>query len=100
MEYYSSAATNNTQRADKRYWIYEEPEKHDTGKNAIRYFPKAGKMQFALPDYVTATKNRATGEITEETKPGRLAALDLDALEEDQETLKWLLSILQPLVWN
>lgn len=88
------------QRADRRYWLYEEPIKNETGKNAIRYYPKAGKLQFALCDYVTATKDRATGKITEETKPGRLSALDLDALEEDQDTLKWLLSILQPLVWN
>ena len=98
MEYYTAPAP--AQRADKRYWIYEEPEKHDTGKNCIRYFPKAGKLQIALCDYVTATKDRATGEIVEETKPGRLAALDLEALEEDQKTLQWLLSILQPLVWN
>lgn len=88
------------QRADRRYWIYEEPQVHSTGKNAIRYYPQAGKLQFALCDYVTATKDRTTGRITEETKPGRLSALDLDALGEDQDTLKWLLSILQPLVWN
>ena len=98
MEYYS-AADNTPQKADRRYWLYEEPVKYDTGKNCIRYYPKAGKLQIALCDYVTATKDRS-GNITEETKPGRLAALDLDALEDDQATLKWLLSILQGLVWN
>jgi len=86
-------------RTDSRYWIYEQPVIRDTGKNALRYYEKAGKLQIALCDYVVATKDR-TGNITEETKPGRLAALDLDALEEDQQTLHWLLEILQGLVWK
>ncbi len=83
-------------RTDKRYWLYEEPEIYETSRNAIRYYKQAGKIQIATCDYVEAHKDR-WGEMTEEKKPGRLAALDLNALYEDQETLQWLLSILQEL---
>lgn len=81
---------------DARYWLYEEPIIYDTGKNAIRYYPKAGKIQFALPDYIEA--KTFYGKLTETRKPGKLAALDLDALREDPETLKWLLGIFQGLL--
>lgn len=80
---------------DAKYWLYEEPELYTTGKNAIRYYQEAGKLQFALPDYVKTTFSY--GQRREEVKPGRLAALDLEALREDPETLQWLIEILQGL---
>ena len=85
-------------RTDRRYWLYETPEVYETSKNAIRYYEQAGKIQFACCDYVEATESRwsATG-IIEQRKPGKLSALDLNALYEDQETLKWLIGILQDL---
>lgn len=90
------AADNGPKRADPRYWLYEEPVIYETGKNAIRYWEQAGKLQIATCDYVQATKTYS-GEIREERKPGKLAALDLAALEEDPETLQWILGILQGL---
>jgi len=81
-------------RTDNRYWLYEEPEIYETSKNAIRYYKEAGKIQFASCNYVEAHKDR-WGEMFEEVKPGKLCALDLNALYEDQETLTWLLSILE-----
>ena len=85
-------------RTDSRYWLYEEPIVYETGRNAIRYYEKAGKLQIALPDYTDVQQSRfSPNGVSEERKPGKLAALDLTALEEDQETLAWLLGILEPL---
>ena len=80
---------------DARYWLYEEPELYTSGKNTFRLYQKAGKLQISLPDYVKSSFSY--GQRREEIKPGRLAALDLNALREDPETLQWLLSILQKL---
>ena len=82
-------------RTDKRYWLYEEPVIYETGKNAIRYYQQAGKIQFATCDYVEAYHDSLFDTVVEERKPGKLCALDLEALEEDPETLQWLISILQ-----
>ncbi len=85
-------------RTDRRYWLYEEPEVYETSRNAIRYYREAGKIQFACCDYVEAKESRfSPSGIIEERKPGKLSALDLEALYEDQETLQWLLEILQEL---
>lgn len=91
--------TNTTmqQRTDRRYWLYETPEIFETGRNAIRYFKKAGKIQIAAPDYVEAHKSFFDGEMEEVRKPGKLCALDLFALSEDPETLRWLIGILKSL---
>lgn len=88
---------NRQQQAQKdaRYWLYEEPEVYTTGRNSFRLYKAAGKLQIALPDYVVVT--RAHGEQREELKPGKLAALDLEALQEDPETLEWLLAVLKKL---
>ena len=86
-------AGEEPKRTDKRYWLYETPIVYETGKNAIRYYKEAGKIQIATCDYVEARKDN-WGEMVEERKPGKLCALDLDALEEDPETCKWLIGIL------
>ena len=78
----------------KKYWLYEEPEVIETGKNAIRYYKKFGKIQIALPDYVNVCTN-SQGEKIERKMPGKSAALDLVSLAEDQDTLLWLIDILQ-----
>ena len=85
---------NSEVKANKKYWLYEEPEIRETGKNAIRYYPEAGKIQFALCDYIEARKD-AWGVMREMKKPGKSAALDLVSLSEEQETLQWLIEILQ-----
>lgn len=86
-------------RADPRYWLYEKPVVYETGKNAIRYYEQAGKIQIATCDYVIATRvyDYEREEVREEKKPGKLSSLDLAALEEDPETLHWLIGILQGL---
>lgn len=84
-------------RPDNRYWLYEDPIVYETGKNSIRYFEQARKIQFAKCDYVRASMGYR-GELEEERRPGKLSALDLDALAEDPETLNWLISILQELI--
>ena len=94
---YSAETAREAAKDDARYWLYEEPETYTTGKNAIRYFREAGKLQIALPDYVKAKRDYTTGKLTETVLPGKLAALDLEALREDPETLDWLTGILQGL---
>ena len=86
-----------TKRTDARYWLYEEPEYYETGKNALRYYPQAGKLQINACDYVVAHRDRFFDSMVEERKPGKPCALDLNALYEDQETLSWLISILEGL---
>lgn len=94
-------ATSTTGRADPRYWLYEKPVVYETGKNAIRYYERAGKIQIATCDYVVATKvydyDYEREEVREEKRPGKLSSLDLAALAEDPETLHWLIGILQGL---
>ena len=93
-------AENTDRRADPRYWLYEDPVVYETGKNAIRYYKQAGKIQIATCDYIVATRVYGLDreEVREERKPGKLAALDLAALEEDPDTLKWRIEILQGLI--
>ena len=96
-----NTAHSTQKRADPRYWLYERPVIYETGKNAIRYYEQAGKIQIATCDYVIATKtynyDYEREEVQEERRPGKLSALDLAALEEDPETLHWLIGILQGL---
>ena len=82
-------------KTGRKYWLYEEPETHETGKNVIRYYREAGKIQIAMPDYTDAYKDKWTGRLIEQKKPGKLTALDLEALADDPDTLEWLISILQ-----
>ena len=92
-------AEQTERRTDRRYWLYEEPIVYETGRNAIRYYRQAGKIQIATCDYVEVKRSQWTDSgITEERKPGKLCALDLEALREDPETLQWLLEILQALL--
>ena len=48
-----------------------------------------------MPDYTDAYKDKWTGRLIEQKKPGKLTALDLEALADDPDTLEWLISILQ-----
>ena len=91
--YFDTPSTES--RTGKKYWLYEEPEIVETGKNVIRYYREAGKIQFAMPDYIDAYKDTWTGNLIEKKKPGKLSALDLAALADNPEALDWLISIFQ-----
>lgn len=82
---------NESKKPDAKYWEHEAPQIKSTGKNVLRYYEQAGKLQVALPDYYNYKG---------EQRPGKLGALDLDALEEDPQTLQWLIAILQGRVWE
>ena len=60
------------------YWEKEEPIEFDTGKNILRYFAKAGKMQISGPYW---TNNAG------EQKPGKTVTLDLAALNTEAREL-------------
>lgn len=53
------------------YWNNEIPVEFDTGKNVLRYFKQAGKLQICMPYW---TDNHG------EQKPGKTVTLDVFAL--------------------
>ena len=72
-----------------KFWLYEDPEVMQTGRNTLRYYPKAQRLVVHLPDY----QDQKTGEI----KPGKGTGLNLEALEESPDVLDRVLSILSGL---
>lgn len=79
---------DTTEIQSAKYWLYEEPEVLKTGKNVIRYYPKAERLVVHLPDYIKA--DFYGGEV----KPGKGVGLQLVSLSEDQEVLKRIIDIL------
>lgn len=71
---------------DAKYWLYEDPEVLNTGKNVVRYYPKADRLVVHLPDY----QLKGTGE----QKIGKGVGLNLSALRDHPEVTKRLLEIL------
>jgi hypothetical protein len=61
-----------------RYWETETPVTADTGKNVIRYFKGAGKLQVSMP-YWTDKDG--------EQKPGKTVTVDIEAVKATQEAL-------------
>jgi hypothetical protein len=78
---------SNNQNA--HFWELEDPEVMETGKNALRYYPKAQRLVVHLSDYHDAR----TGEL----KPGKGTGLNLAALAESPEVLDRVLEILSGL---
>lgn len=64
-----------------RYWLDETPMEIRTEKNVLRYFPKARRLQVALPDWTNEDG---------ETRPGKMVTLDVAALAktEGRETAR------------
>lgn len=54
-----------------RYWDSEEPVVADTGKNILRYFPQAGRLQVSLPNWTNDSGQQ---------RHGRTITIDLNAL--------------------
>ena len=58
--------------ARKRYWEEEQPAVVTTGRNVLRFYREAGRLQVAKPDWQAGT----------ETRMGKAVTLDLAALAE------------------
>lgn len=72
--------------ARNEYWNEETPMIADTGKNILRYFPKAGRLQISLPCWLD--KNG-------EQKNGRTVTLDLAAAAENTEAVRLLKTVMK-----
>lgn len=70
------------------YWNEETPAVADTGKNILRLFRKAGRLQVSLPCW-TDDKGQE--------RAGKTVTVDLDALSETPEALALLQSIMEEL---
>ncbi len=68
----------------KKYWEEETPKVVDTGKNVLRLFDKAGKLQVAQPDWEDKDGMK---------KPGKTVTVDLDALRETPEAVEIIRAI-------
>ena len=62
-----------------RYWENEQPVTVDTGRNIIRFFKTAEKLQVSLPYWKDSNGQE---------KPGRTVTLDIGALRGSPEALK------------
>ena len=69
----------------KKYY-YDEPDSQiDTGKNLLRYYRGAARLQVQMPKWTNADG---------EEKPGKTVALNLDALRETPGAVEFLQKIL------
>ena len=68
------------------YWENEQPTTIDTGKNILRYFKEAGKLQVSQPNWINKEN---------EEKPGKTVTVDLKALKETPEALKLIKQIIE-----
>jgi len=64
-----------------RYWEKEKPVEIDTGKNVLKFFIEAGKLQISAPFWLNANG---------EKKPGKTVTLDLLALKDDEKATEIL----------
>ena len=83
---YEEAAANNQ---SAKFWELEDPEIMQTGKNTLRFYPKAQRLVVHLSDYI----NPRSGEL----RPGKGVGLNLEALAECPEVLNRVLEILNGL---
>jgi hypothetical protein len=61
-----------------KYWEAEQPITVDTGKNVLRLFEKAGKLQVSMPYWTGADG---------ETKNGKTVTLDIEAIESTPDAI-------------
>ena len=69
-----------------KYWESEPDIKIDTGKNFIKFWRNAGKLQFQMPKYIDKKDGME--------KPGKLVTVDIDALRETDGAVQQLKNIL------
>jgi hypothetical protein len=69
----------------KKYWEEEEPVVVDTGKNVLRLFGKAQKLQISNPYWLDKDGNQ---------KPGKTVTLDIEAVLKAPDAAELFRSIL------
>ena len=87
MQTYKEAEANNQ---TAKFWLLEDPEVMETGRNTLRYYPKAQRLVIHLPDY----QDRRTGDMM----PGKGCGLNLEALAESPDICERVIEILQGLL--
>lgn len=68
-----------------RYWEDETPIIADTGKNVLRYFPQAGRLQIANPEWI---KNG-------EQRRGKTVTLNVTAAADNAEAVRLLKAMMK-----
>ncbi|MDR1874191.1 MAG: hypothetical protein LBQ90_04150 [Synergistaceae bacterium] len=68
-----------------KYWEDEQAQIVDTGKNVMRFFPKAEKLQVSMPYWTDKDGTQ---------KPGKTITLDVKAIRETPEAVELLKQIL------
>ena len=61
------------------YWEHETPVVVDTGKNVLRYFDQAGKLQVSMPYWTNDAG---------EQRPGKTVTMDVAALLMSPDALE------------
>ena len=59
-----------------KYWETETPIEVDTGKNILKYYPEAGRLQVCMPNWTDGAG---------EAKQGKTVTLNLVALYECED---------------
>lgn len=70
------------------YWTEEKPVVADTGKNVLRWYVAADKLQVSMPDWA---------DDKGEMRQGKTVTLDLCALAEDEVASEMLQRIVEGL---
>jgi len=69
----------------KKYWDNPPDKMIDTGKNILKYYGSAGKLQISMPTWTDKEGNE---------KQGKTLSLNLDALRETDGAVELLQNIL------
>lgn len=68
-----------------KYWEQETPIESDTGKNVLKYFQQAGKLQISMPNWTDGNG---------EKKQGKTVTLDITALKDNKDALELVRQII------
>ena len=70
----------------KKYWETTPDVQLDTGRNVLRWFAQAGKLQISMPYWTDSTG---------EQKPGKTVTIDIDALRETEGAAELFKAVLE-----
>ena len=68
-----------------RYWEIEEPITASTGKNILRLFPEAQRLQVSMPDWVDTSGQQCRG---------KTVTLNISALHESPAAISLLRQVI------
>lgn len=71
------------------YWEQETPLEVDTGKNILKYFQQARKLQISMPYWTDDDGNK---------RQGKTVTLNLSALSETQEAVHLLEKVIEDIM--